>query len=152
MSVHEVVLSHPDQSSKVIVRIYFRDYGRVIERVTASVTTDQVTSMHRSPRTHLIHGFSNGLLDSSGIGQGMSDIEREAMTRLFAPVIHNPTYIELDPGYFCGLAMEWVGKKLLYGTKISILVGKCFFNTWNVEEHQWRVVRLTDTGKGKDKE
>ncbi|KAF8497009.1 hypothetical protein BU17DRAFT_72415 [Hysterangium stoloniferum] len=78
----------------------------------------------------------------------MSDIEREVMTRWFAPVIHNPTDVEFDPGHFCGLAMERIGTKLLYGTKISILGRKCFFNTWHVEEHQRRVVRLTDTGEG----
>ncbi|KAF8500096.1 hypothetical protein BU17DRAFT_72132 [Hysterangium stoloniferum] len=89
-----------------------------------------------------------GLLDSSGIGQGMSNIEREAMTRWFARVIRNPTDVEVGPGYFCGLKMERIGTKLLYGTKLSILVVKCFFNTRHVEEHQWRVVRLTDTGEG----
>ncbi|KAF8503984.1 hypothetical protein BU17DRAFT_71696 [Hysterangium stoloniferum] len=69
-----------------------------------------------------------GLLDSSGIGKGMSDIEREAMTRWFAPVIRNPMDVEVSPGYFCGLAMEQIGTKLLYGTKISILVGKWLDN------------------------
>ncbi|KAF8508308.1 hypothetical protein BU17DRAFT_70859 [Hysterangium stoloniferum] len=75
----------------------------------------------------------------------MSNIVREAMTRWFAPVIRNPTDVEVGPGYFCGLGMERIGTKLLYGTKLSILVGKCFFNTRDVEEHQRRVVRLTDT-------
>ncbi|KAF8499472.1 hypothetical protein BU17DRAFT_72218 [Hysterangium stoloniferum] len=89
-----------------------------------------------------------GLLDSSGIGQGMSNIMREAMTRWFSPAILNPTDVEVGPGYFCGLAMERIGTKLLYGTKLSILVGKCFFNTRHVEEHQRRVVRLTDAGEG----
>ncbi|KAF8495644.1 hypothetical protein BU17DRAFT_103568 [Hysterangium stoloniferum] len=78
----------------------------------------------------------------------MSNIVREAMTRWFAPVIRNPTDVEVGPGYFCGLGMERIGTKLLYGTKLSILVGKCFFNTRDVEEHQRRVVRLTDTGEG----
>ncbi|KAF8496079.1 hypothetical protein BU17DRAFT_72481 [Hysterangium stoloniferum] len=64
-----------------------------------------------------------GLLDSLGIEKGMSDIERDAM-------------IEIGPGYLCGLAMERIGTKLLYGTKIPMLVGKCFFNTRRVEEHQ----------------
>ncbi|KAF8526681.1 hypothetical protein BU17DRAFT_62161 [Hysterangium stoloniferum] len=75
----------------------------------------------------------------------MSNIEREAMTRWFAPVIRNPTNVEVGSGYFCGLGMEQIGTKLLYGTKLSILVGKSFFNTRHVEEHQRRVVRLTDT-------
>ncbi|KAF8498016.1 hypothetical protein BU17DRAFT_72361 [Hysterangium stoloniferum] len=115
---------------QVIFRIYFRDYGRVIERCRGFATC-----LERP----------QGLLDSSGIGQGMSNIEREAMTRWFAPVIRNPTDVEVGPGYFCGLKMERIGTKLLYGTKLSILVVKCFFNTRHVEEHQWRVVRLTDT-------
>ncbi|KAF8503987.1 hypothetical protein BU17DRAFT_71699 [Hysterangium stoloniferum] len=70
------------------------------------------------------------------------------MTRWFAPVIRNPTDVEVGPGYFCGLGMERIGTKLLYGTKLSILVGKCFPNARHVEEHQRRVVRLTDTGEG----
>ncbi|KAF8503188.1 hypothetical protein BU17DRAFT_71795 [Hysterangium stoloniferum] len=124
--------------------------------------TDQVTSMYHSPRKHLIHGFSNCAvvlqLAWSGhkacwihqeLGKACPHhIEREAMTRWFARVIRNPTDVEVGPGYFCGLKMERIGTKLLYGTKLSILVVKCFFNTRHVEEHQWRVVRLTDTGEG----
>ncbi|KAF8489296.1 hypothetical protein BU17DRAFT_72756 [Hysterangium stoloniferum] len=123
--------------------------------------TDQVTSMYHSPRKHLIHGFSNCAVvlqlawsghkacwihQELGKACPTSNIEREAMTRWFAPVIRNPTDVEVGPGYFCGLKMERIGTKLLYGTKLSILVVKCFFNTRHVEEHQWRVVRLTDTG------
>ncbi|KAF8499467.1 hypothetical protein BU17DRAFT_102760 [Hysterangium stoloniferum] len=145
---------------EIIFRIYFRDYGRVIERATASCYTDQVTSMYHSPRKHLIHGFSNCAVvlqlawsghkacwihQELGKACPTSNIEREAMTRWFAPVIRNPTDVEVGPGYFCGLKMERIGTKLLYGTKLSILVVKCFFNTRHVEEHQWRVVRLTDT-------
>ncbi|KAF8525455.1 hypothetical protein BU17DRAFT_62611 [Hysterangium stoloniferum] len=44
---------------------------------------------------------------------------------------------------------ERIGTKLLYGTKISMLVGKCFFSTRRVEEHQRGVVRLIETGEGK---
>ncbi|KAF8525484.1 hypothetical protein BU17DRAFT_83677 [Hysterangium stoloniferum] len=66
-----------------------------------------------------------GLLDSSGIGQGMSDIEREAMTRWFAPVIRNPTDVKVGPGYFCDLAMERIGTKLLGSITVAATVHGC---------------------------
>ncbi|KAF8511422.1 hypothetical protein BU17DRAFT_69669 [Hysterangium stoloniferum] len=39
-----------------------------------------------------------GLLDSSSVEQGMSDYERDAMTRWWAPGIWNPTEVEVGPG------------------------------------------------------
>ncbi|KAF8512035.1 hypothetical protein BU17DRAFT_69396 [Hysterangium stoloniferum] len=152
MSYHEVVLSHPDQvevlpplispaaleSQRItVLESHCQD---ILQRLWTCNREGHGLCYHRPGHEHASitkDAFDSwvqqlppqGLLDSSGIGQGMSDIEREAMTRWFAPVIHNPTNVEFDPGYFCGLAMERIGTKLLYGTKISILVGKCFFNT-----------------------
>ncbi|KAF8499428.1 hypothetical protein BU17DRAFT_72223 [Hysterangium stoloniferum] len=171
MSDHEIVLSHPDQVKVLsplispaaleaqqiaVLKSHFQD---ILQRLWACNREGHGLCYHRPGHEHVSitkDTFDSwvqqlppqGLLDSSGIGQGMSDIEREAMTRWFAPVIRNSTDVKVGPGYFCGLAMERIGTKLLYGTKISILVGKCFFMTRHVEEHQRRVVRLMDTGEG----
>ncbi|KAF8508314.1 hypothetical protein BU17DRAFT_70866 [Hysterangium stoloniferum] len=171
MSDHEVVLSHPDQvevrpplmsptameSQRItVLESHFQD---MLQRLWACNREGHGLCYHRRGHEHVSitkDAFDSwvqqlrpqGFLDSSGMGQGMSNIEREAMTRWFAPVIRNPTDVEVGPGYFCGLTMERIGTKLLYGTKLSILVVKCFFNTWHVQEHQRRVFGLTDTGKG----
>ncbi|KAF8488390.1 hypothetical protein BU17DRAFT_72802 [Hysterangium stoloniferum] len=90
-----------------------------------------------------------GLLESGVIEEGMSDIERDAMTRWFAPVIRNPTEVEVGPGYICGLALERIGTKLLYGTKISILVGKCLYYTrpwWRSNKRDCRNARVHKQG------
>ncbi|KAF8511409.1 hypothetical protein BU17DRAFT_69659 [Hysterangium stoloniferum] len=157
MSDHEVVLSHPDQV-EVLTPIDLA-YCPGISTDHSPRKEGHGLCYHRQGHEHVSitkDAFDSlvqqllpqGLLDSSGIGQGMSDIEREAMTRWCTPVIRNPTDVEVGPGHICGLAMERIGTKLLYGTKISMLVGKCFFNTRRVEEHLRGVVTLIDTGEG----
>ncbi|KAF8508304.1 hypothetical protein BU17DRAFT_70855 [Hysterangium stoloniferum] len=66
----------------------------------------------------------NGTAARLGSEQGMSNIERDAIAAWKKPVIPNPTEV------------EWIGTELLYGTKISILVGMCLFNTRPVEEYE----------------
>ncbi|KAF8496078.1 hypothetical protein BU17DRAFT_103504 [Hysterangium stoloniferum] len=64
----------------------------------------------------------------------MSNIARDPIAAWKKPVIPNTTEVEVCPGYFGSLALEWIGKELLYGTKIYILVGMRLFNTRPVEE------------------
>ncbi|KAF8508303.1 hypothetical protein BU17DRAFT_70854 [Hysterangium stoloniferum] len=159
MSDHEVVLSHPDQvevlpplispsalaSQRItVLESHFQD---ILQRLWACNREGHGICYHRLGHEHVSitkDAFDSwvqqlppqGLLDSSGVGQGMSDIEREGMTRWFAPVICNPTDVRSRPWLllWSGNGADW--DKVLYGTKISILVGKCFFNTRHVEEHK----------------
>ncbi|KAF8503185.1 hypothetical protein BU17DRAFT_71790 [Hysterangium stoloniferum] len=171
LSDYEVVLSHPDQAEVLPplisptalesqrITVLESHFQNILQRLWACNREGHGLCYHRQGHEHVSitkDAFDSwvqqlppqGLLDSSGIGQGMSDIEREAMTRWCTPVICNPTDVEVGPGHICGLAMERIGTKLLYGTKISMLVGKCFFNTRRVEEHLRGVVTLIDTGEG----
>jgi hypothetical protein len=64
----------------------------------------------------------------------MSDIDRYAAWT--APVIPTPMDVPVGPGYLCGLVLERFGTQLLYGTKISVVVGKCWFYTRQMQVYE----------------
>ncbi|KAF8490592.1 hypothetical protein BU17DRAFT_104135 [Hysterangium stoloniferum] len=134
MSDQKVVPSHPDH---------------VEELPQSDLSCFPGISTDRSPRKSFsgytpgtCRGFAacieppQGLLESSVIEEGLSDFESDAMTRWAEPVIRNSTDVEVGPGYFCGLALERIGTKLLYDTEMSIVIGKCLYYTRRVEEYQ----------------